>query len=452
MNAAGALVLCILTLVVLCGNRLQALVAMMCGVLFLSEAQEVAFLGVNLFAMRFLETAGCVRVLARHEFSWRNLNRLDWAVIWLYAYSTVVYLLRSSEGAASGLALAADAGLCYVTCRGLIRSLGDFVSFLRILALILVPWVVLLVVERKTGHTPLSFMSAGLEGIFVRDGVPRCMGSFRNPDLLGALGATFLPCFLGLSFSPGERWRSVLGAVLCLAIVWLSHSGGSVSAAGIALVGWMLWPLRGMMRQVRWSLLAGLGLLALVMKAPVWYLLDRVSDLTGGTGWHRAYLIDVAVRHLGQWWLAGMPIRDTQNWFFYTIGVTGGADITNQFLWFGIMAGLGAIVLLIVVVARGFSTVGRAMAAVRRAGAQLRPVEFMLWGLGVLLTVHVVNWFGISYFDQIYVVWLLQLAAISAAASYIRIPPGRPVRPEQEASQGESAPHTEPNPSALVHA
>jgi hypothetical protein len=284
------------------------------------------------------------------------------------------------------------------------------------LTLVLVPYVLVIGMERRLGHAPLSFMSSGLEGIFVRDGVPRCMGSFRNPDTLGTVGATFLPCFVALAFSARDRVRALAGVFFCLVIVWLSHSGGSMSAAGVAVVGWGMWWFRKRMRVFRWGLLGGLVLLDIVMKAPVWYLLDRVSSITGGTGWHRAYLIDVTVRHFGEWWLAGMPVRDTQGWFHYTIGVTGGADITNHYIMFALTAGVGALALVIYLLTRAFSRLGVALARVRRGGDRYLPIEAMLWGLGVMLAVHAVNWLGISYFDQIYVIWLLQLAAISACS------------------------------------
>lgn len=446
MSAAGALVLIMLIVVVLCGSRLQALLAMLCGILFLSQAQHVNLAGLNLFAIRFLEVAGCARVLARQEFSWQRFNKLDWAVVWLYVYTTLVFLLRSSEGYANAIAIAVDAGLCYVIFRGLIRNLGDFVGVLRLLPFVLVPYVLLLAFERKTGYPALPFMSSGQEGIFIRDGAPRCMGSFRNPDTLGTVGATFFACYIGLAFSRSYRWRAGLGIVLCLAIVWFSNSGGSLSSAGMAVAGWLLWRFRDKMQQVRWGIVAMLVALALVMKAPVWYILDRVSQVTGGTGWHRAYLIDVAVRHLSEWWLIGMPIRDTQDWFHYTIGVTGGADITNWYIWFGLTAGLGAIALLILVLTRAYGRLGRALARARRAGPRLEQRERILFGMGVMLTVHLVNWLGISYFDQIYAVWLMQLAAISGATTLA----ARPRKPapfhSRESSDEVPAPQPEMQP------
>src|SRR5205085_4014602 len=153
---------------------------------------------------------------------------------------------------------------------------------------------------------------------------------------------------------------------------------------------------------------------ALVMKAPVWYILDRVS--LGGDSWHRAYLIDVAMRNIGRWWLAGMEVADTANWFPYTIN--GGADITNQYLVFGINAGIVAIGLFIIVLSRAFGLVGRGLARLRVTSG-LGATGFMLWGMGVMLGVHVITWFGISYFDQMYAVWFLQLAALVSISESI---------------------------------
>jgi hypothetical protein len=151
-----------------------------------------------------------------------------------------------------------------------------------------------------------------------------------------------------------------------------------------------------------------------MMKAPIWYLIARVSNITGGTGWHRSYLIDVAFQHLSQWWLAGMSIEGTSDWLPYMLSTTGGADITNEFIGFALTAGIGAIALLILVLTRGFSSIGNALACVRSRFREPEETEFLLWGLGAMLAVNVVNWLGISYFDQSYVVWFMQLATVSS--------------------------------------
>src|SRR5260370_7341244 len=72
---------------------------------------------------------------------------------------------------------------------------------------------------------------------------------------------------------------------------------------GIAAV--FFWPFRKQMRVFRWGIVIALVALQLVMKAPVWFMIDHL-DLTGGSsGYHRAMLVDQFIRNFGDWWLLG---------------------------------------------------------------------------------------------------------------------------------------------------
>jgi len=109
-----------------------------------------------------------------------------------------------------------------------------------------------------------------------------------------------------------------------------------------------------------------------------------------------------------------MPIEATQNWFAYYIHGTGGADITNQFLSYGIAAGLGSMGLFIFLLIRALISLGAAQQALRDSLEAPSMNEYFLWGLGVMIIVHIFNWIGINYFDQTYAIWYLQLAAVAA--------------------------------------
>jgi hypothetical protein len=241
----------------------------------------------------------------------------------------------------------------------------------------------------------------------------RCCGSFRYASLLGTLGASFLPIYIGFSFNRGDRWLAWMGIAFCTGIIWLSNSGGPINAAAIALVGWLLWFMRSRMRLVRWAILIWIAAASMVMEAPVWYLIAKVSNLTGGDGWHRSYLIDVSFRHFGQWWFAGMKDELTANWFPYVVAATGSADITNAYISFGLTAGVMALLLFVALLVSAFSQLGTARAAAQAPTGGPTSTEFMLWGLGAMLAAHTANWFGVSYWDQTYMVWLMQLAVIS---------------------------------------
>ena len=418
MNPVGAIILVVLICLVLGAPRRAAMLAMMAGVLFLTQGQHIQVLGLNLFAVRFLELAGFLRVIKRREFSLYELNRIDHVLLVLYSYTVIVYCLRGGDDKTYVVGQGVDALLCFITFRGLIGNLEDFQCFLRAFLFLLAPYTLMIMCESFTRHNLFAFFGGVDDGTWVRGNRIRCLGSFRQPDTLGMFAASFLPLYVALACILKERKRAVLGICLCLPIAWAANSGGAAAAAAMGLFGWLFWRWRREMRKVRWGIVCMIAALALVMKAPVWYIFSHISSITGGDGFHRSRLIDMAYQNLDKWWLAGMPISDTIDWFPYFQAGTGGADITNQFIAFGLTAGLGAMILFIYLLQQAFSGLGKAMLAIRFASSNTNESEFLLWGLGVVLVVHITDWFGITYFDQMYVIWFLQLAAISSLSGH----------------------------------
>lgn len=441
MNAVGASILAFLVFLVLFAPRRWALLAMMAGVLYLTQGQAIHVFGLNLVSTRFLELAGFIRVMVRGEFSFSSLNRIDKGFILVYVYTTFVFLLRSHLGQGTStditqvsimdkIGLMVDAMLCYFTFRGLIQSVEDLIWFLRFFVILLIPYVALLSIERLTRQNPFALLG-GLP-VFLDSFRIRCVGSFRHPSLLGTFGASFLPLYIGLALTNHNRIRAFWGIGLCLGVVFLSGSSGPLSFAILVIAGWLLWTMRTKMFIVRRWIVGILVLSALVMYArdssQLWWLPEKVGRIFGfgGDGWHRSYLMDVAFRNMDQWWLVGMPLDLTKGWFPYLVG--GAVDITNLFLSFGLDAGLLAIVFFIFLLVRGFRSLGQALAVVRSNSSTPSNIEFCLWGLGVMLAGHISNWITITYFDQTNMVWFMQLAAISSISLACAEPVGVPVK------------------------
>lgn len=415
MNGIGFSILTVLASFILLSSRRGAALAMMAGVLYLTQAQAIDVGGAHLSGMRLLELTAVMRIILRLEFI-EKFYRIDRLVLLLYGYTVLVFLCRSDIDHAYIFGISLDAVLSYFVFRVLITDAADLSWLLRGFALLLVPYVGLLAVEASTKANP--FAAIGGLSFGERDGRLRGMGSFRHPSLLGNLGAAFLPLYFALTLQAHGRLAGVAGMSLCLLVVLFANSGGPVSAVIVGAMGWSLWCLRNWMSFVRRSLALMLLLLAVFMKAPLWYLPAKASAFSGGDGWHRSYLMEVAFRDLEQWWLAGMDMNLTQNWFHYTLAATGSADITNQYLYFGLTAGLLAMLLFIALIASAFQGVGKAMVSAH-ADTPERSTAFLIWGLGCCVAVHVATWFGITYnFDQTYVIWSLQLAAIASMAAH----------------------------------
>lgn len=416
MTILGISILLIVIAVVLAAPRPWALLGVMAGVLYITQGQQVQILGFNLYAHRFIELAAFTRVLIRKEFLFSRIGSIDKILLLLFGYTTIVFFLRSSDSPTYHFGAAVDAYLCFFAFRGLLGGTESFRWFLKAFLILLVPYVALLLVE-SVGKQNLFTSMGGIEyGDWQRGGRPRCQGSFRHPSLLGTLGASFLPLYIGLWFVKPQRGFAMLGIGLCLIIVWTSNSGGPASMTAIGLTGWLFWRFRSQMRLVRRFAFFGIVILAILMKAPIWYLPAKVSSLSGGDGYHRSYLMEMAYKSFGNWWFAGMSIAETTDWFPYQLEASGGADMTNQFLAFGVTAGVGAMGLFMILLVHAFNKLGAALAAAR-SQIRIDQSEPFLWAVGVTLLAHIFNWLGITYFDQTYMIWYLLLAAISNLTS-----------------------------------
>lgn len=411
MNPISLSILGILTILVCSASRRWAAIGIVAGVLYLTQYSSVTLLGISLYPVRILEMVGIVRVIVRREFTISQLNQLDRLFLLVYSYATIIFLLRSGEGQAYQIGVFLDSTLSYFIFRGLIDDLDSLRWFMRNFVILLIPYVTLLFYEMLTHINPFSVLGDSMPAVAFREGRVRCSGSFRHPSILGSLGASFLPIYIGFVCSRRKYLYAIVGSFLCLVIVGLSNSGGPLSFTMFAGFVWMLWPFRDRIHIIRRAGLIFIIMIALAMKAPIWYLPAKLSFITGGDAWHRSYLIDIAMRNVGEWGIWGMPISNTCAWFPY--GAPDHADITNLFISIGLSSGLPATILLISLFIVSFRSLGKTLAAVRIASPRPSESEYVIWGLCAMLTGHTLNFIAITYFDQFYVIWFMHLALIS---------------------------------------
>jgi hypothetical protein len=374
--------------------------------------QELVLFGLHLYLFRVLLFLGVVRVIVKGEVRRLVLTRTDKLFGWWIAVSVVLGSLSnpSFDLLKNRLGDAYNAGGCYFFLRCVMVDFEDAVTSVRALAWLSLPVAAVMLVEKVTGHNLLFVFGGVPEITALREGHVRCQGAFRHPILAGTFGATQFPLFMALGYcKPGYRGLAVAAMISSIIIVITASSSGALMAFVAAVGGMAFWKWRNHLRLVRRATVLVILGLALVMNAPVWYLFARLSDLTGGTGWHRAFLIDQAVSHFNEWWLFGTTY--TAHWGpggEVTAGDPNMMDITNHYVVQGVSGGLLKLLLFAAIIIASFKTIGRRLDAETGGSA----ARLLFWAMGVSLLAHCLSFMSATYFDQIVVVWYWLLAAI----------------------------------------
>jgi len=422
MSALGSTITIILIAVVLFLPRRWAALGILSGVCYLTEGQALELATINFTAIRLILLAALIRIIARKEFSFSRLNQIDWILLIFTTVRFLVSLQNSPSSLMSNIGYLYNVFLTYFTFRGLLNDPSTFHQFLKDTVLLILPFTIFMIVEGVTGKNYFSIMGGIPETPSLREGYYRCQASFGHSITAGTLGATLVPLFMCLAFSAAERFRAMIGIILGVSITIASHSGGPLMALLCGVIAWMCWPLRERMRMVRWAIVASLGSLCVIMKAPVWFIIDRVSGIIGmGGGWHRGNLIDQFVNHFREWWLLGMPIENTWDWAA-TRMPWGGVDVTNEYVSVGLNGGLISLILFILVLFKCYQLLGITMEKIRVDSQNTKREELLLWALGCTLFSHTMNLISVTYWDQSYVMWYMLLAVISGLTEhYLRL-------------------------------
>ena len=417
LNSLGLLVLLGTGFLTLVLPRRYALLPVIIVTCFMTLGQMVVVGGLHFTMMRILVLFGWIRLFLRHEIRPLRFNAIDKAVLaWtIVAIVTHSLLWQTSDEFVNRLGFGYNVVGMYFLFRFLVCDLEDIKRLFAMTAIAVVPLAAAMLVERTTERNVFAVFGGVRAITELRGGTLRCQGPFGHPILAGTFGASLLPFFVSLWWQGRKyKWLAVAGVISSSVIVSASGSSGPVMAYMAGCLGLVMWYFRRYMRVIRWGALVGFIGLTLVMKAPVWYLIQRVNIFSGSTGDHRALLIDQFVHHFSDWWLLG--VKSTAGWADENMW-----DITNQYIWEAVNGGLATMFLFILIIVFCFRAVGLTVRrlTVTNGGAQRR----LVWALGATLFAHTSSFMSISYFDQNVVNWYLLLAMIATAAAIRKTAP-----------------------------
>lgn len=389
--------------------------------------QVLVIAGLHFPLLRILILFGIIRIfLIKGRGNWKvfsgGLNNVDKAVILLSLTTAVagVLLFRNTQALIFQLGNLYNALGGYFLVRCLIRDQDDVFRVIRVTAVIVVVLGAVMLFERSTGgHNPYAWFGGARARYFAsameRGGRVRATASFGTPILAGVFGAVSFPLFFGLWLTEKKQRRiAILGMIGATVMVLGSNSSTPLLAYLAGVMGFCLWPIRRIMGMVRWSIVAMLIGLHMVMKAPVWHLITRID--ISGSSYHRYALLDACIRHFWDWWLIGTRSNADWGWDMW--------DTANQYVETAQNSGLLGLIIFLAMLVFGFRYLGEA-----RRGATEKRQALFFWSLAVALFVHAVSFFGISYWDQSIVGWYVLLAFIgaTAAAEKVKVATAKPL-------------------------
>jgi hypothetical protein len=450
LSGLGAVLALLVTTVILLLPRRGAMVPILAAVCFLPIGQALEMAGLHFYLFRLVLLAALARIVIRGEAASVRWCRLDTMVLfWMAAFLALTSL--SHPGWSSFVTLMGslfDSLGSYIVARSLVRDRRDLLLQLRFVAIMIIPLAAAMMVEKQSGRNLFSVLGGVSQFTEVRDGKVRAQGAFKHSILAGTFGATFLPLMVGLILMRDRklRWRGIIGSVCAAFIVWAAASSGPMLAAWGSVAALGVWRLRHSLRLVRVGFLVLVLMLQAGMSRPVWWIFDSMEGVSGGSGWHRSYIIDAAIRHWDEWFLVGTP--RTAHWGGYhpPKGDPNNVDITNEYIVQAVSGGALTLCLFVAVLWTCFKHLGSAFRAKR--GSIQPETEWLAWCTGVALLAHCISFLSVAYWDQMifYFFWLLSVIAAGTMERtwLIRDRPAHSVRPGRAPQSREARTPLEP--------
>ncbi len=411
---SALILLCLASLFLLIAPRRWCLASILTVACFVTLGQRIVILGLDFTLLRVLIAVGFLRIFLQQwhrEVEWGTLDKL---VLWWLIVRTVCFTLSHGTFSAliNRLGDAMDFGGMYFILRCTLRERSDAVTTLKTLAFVVVPVALAMSVEYQTGRNLFFFFGGVPAYTTVRDGVIRCQGVFAHPILAGTFAGTGVPLMVAVIRMGGAG--VILGSLGFLALVTIVFYSGSTGPllclfAGIAvLFGWMF---RHKMKMVFGMAATAVFALSMAMSDPIWYLPARLNVRGGSTGWHRAHLVDEAIRHFWQWFLVGT--QSIAGW-----GVWAN-DITSQYIGEAVRGGLASLVLFCSILIYGSKEL---LKAVKRNDLEGRVrVAKWQWAIGAAVVAHAAAMYGVGYFDQTKIFLILAIGLMATEIEGERI-------------------------------
>lgn len=414
INAIGIIFLLIMSLLILLIKRENIIIPIIIASCYITAAQQFVIAGYNFSVLRIIILIGWMRIIISREYLLFKIQKLDKVIITWVFFRSIIYIIHNpnSEAIVYRLGNTYDMLGLYFMFRCIIRNYNDIYRIIKIIAISILPLVIFMITEKLTRINLFSIFGGVPFYSAIRDGRLRAQGSFAHPILAGTFGATSFILISSL-WKTGNKILCLVGALAAISIIIASASSGPVLALLFGCIGLFVWRYRHNLKLIKRGIIIGLISIQIIMKPPIWSLFGKISELVGGTGWHRTMLIDAFVGHFNEWWLTGTNF--TAHWMPNVLAINPRmVDITNWYVGEGVHGGLITLILFIYMFITCYKIIGETRYKARFQSVEIR---FLIWIIGVTLLVHNTSILSVIYFDQVITFFFMIISIIGSLSA-----------------------------------
>ncbi|MDD5327561.1 MAG: hypothetical protein PHY02_07080 [Phycisphaerae bacterium] len=404
------------------------------ALLFYPSYLSVKLGTLDVTAGRMITAVLLARCLVSHElrssFKWQRLD--SWIAISMVVYvgMTLIAIHPLSEAVENRAGFLVNTCFAYFVARFCISSRASLNTAIKWICVALVPLALLGIIESFTGWQPylatMSYCPWYEEGITIspRSGIMRAIGAFGHPIMFGSAFALFLPIVYALRHERGYQ-RALAYPVSILLIVGAlsSMSSGPWVAVIFTIICLAMEHFKKLLKPALVGFVFCCIFVEIASNRPFYHVVVSYANPLGGSGYHRAKLIDCAVEHFGEWYLKGYGGQDPGWGEFLGMDRT---DVTNEFILAGVQYGLLGVVALSCVLTAAV----QASVRLHNSSSDLQS-RTLAWALGSTLAVTIITFISVSFFGQMIPLFYSFLGIIGSSSSWIRQPDLVAKRPER---------------------
>jgi len=379
---------------------------------------------LDISAVRIVIAALLLRCLAnpklRQGFKWCALD--SWAAfgaIIAIAIPLLAWQIPAMKVLENRSGLLMDTFLAYLAARFCISDRASLLTAVKWVAVGFAGLALVGIAESATGWQSYNrlkvycpWRTVSEPQLNPRSGFYRAVGPFDHSIKFGAAFAMILPLVYCLRYEYGY-WRTasyLLSAVIAMGALSSMSSGPLMMLVFTAVCLAFEHSKRLVKPAILFGVLSCIAVEIISNRSFYRVFVSYINPI-GGSGWHRAKLIDLAIRDFGKWWLLGFGGRDP-GWG-ESLGMTW-SDITNHYIVAGVEYGLLGVIAVCGILATAIYML------VRFHNSVNDPVlRSWYWAFGSIIVVLAISFNAILFSGQAGTLFYCILGIVGSSANML---------------------------------